>query len=163
MSRYLIFFNFFRQYSSKKCDTGQAPKWEGCLTWPQVVSREHSLLYFLEISGSPPLVSPGVVEVVRSITCRALLPAFPCLEHSPLLCTLARACRSLRCFRSLRPGTHASSLSLGSLVLHNENMPHLLDLHQTSPLAETLLDSPFLFSFRMVSPSSFTIKEGFRS
>lgn len=97
------------------------------------------------------------------ITCRALLPAFPCLEHSPLLCTLARACRSLRCFRSLRPGTHASSLSLGSLVLHNENMPHLLDLHQTSPLAETLLDSPFLFSFRMVSPSSFTIKEGFRS
>ena len=66
MSRYLIFFNFLRQYSSKKGDMGQAPKWEGCLTWPQVASGERSPQYFLEISGSPPLVSPGVVEVVRS-------------------------------------------------------------------------------------------------
>lgn len=53
----------------------------------------------------------------------------PGLEHSPLSCFLARGCWSVRCFTLVLQVLHRGfSLSLGSLVLHNDSVPHLLDL-----------------------------------
>lgn len=78
---------------------------------------------------------------------------------------LSQSHQSFRCLSSCSsPDTHAPTptpTSHCSFLLPHRSVPHLLTLHSdVTTSMSTLLDSPFLFPFRMVSPSSFTTKGG---
>lgn len=147
---------------------GQVPGWGGCLTWPHqnplptvLTSWEPQAL------SQAPLHLAGTAEPTEGLgrhetTCRAPSAGF-CLPRAlSLSCSVARACQSFRCLYScLSPAPHALAISHCSLVLPYRNVPRLLVLHLDVTSSR---NNPwvFFFSCRMVSPSSFTTKEGFR-